>query len=214
MKTIKIAVLISVLFIIFACELDNATPIRIALVTPPPGVVKLHLAVFSGDEVLTQTSVDVSDLAKDNMIELYVSPGKNRQIVMVAESFNANRGVGFASYLGQKVTDIFAGKEVSVGLQMHALTYTLWTGTGIKPKFWATYDYSRTPSPNYTVEWASTEIPAVKYRVEEDSLTGFQLFYEGYATGLNRLEVTDGNSAFRIKLMFEFCNLETEFSSF
>ncbi|MBN1500100.1 MAG: hypothetical protein JW982_08095 [Spirochaetes bacterium] len=214
MKAFKITAFIALLFVIFSCELDTSAPIRIGLVTIPSEVVKLHIAIFSGEDTLTQTSVDVSELAKDNMIELYVSPGKNRQIVMIAECYDGE-GTYYAGYIGETFSDISAGKEVSVSLNMGPLEYLYWdpySGTQ-KNKYWVTYYDNQ---GYYTFQWNSMGIPHVKYVVEQYTIMTYvyDLFYEGYDLTASGYSLPNGTASFRFYPVFEIFNLNGRKTSF
>ncbi|MBN1500099.1 MAG: hypothetical protein JW982_08090 [Spirochaetes bacterium] len=175
----SIGLLLSFLFI--SCEqVDLETLLKISSYIPPE-VVKLHFAVLNGEEVLEQKTYIKSELNKA-YIEIYVSPGKNRTLVLVTENIN-----GFANYYSSKTMDIEAGKEVIANLSMRVAVWSQ-SPTGTQSVF----------NQNYTIPhviyWGSTNIINTKYILIESG-PPFNTYYEGYDLSID-FDIVGSNSLY------------------
>ncbi len=161
MKKLNILIIILMIAFLVSCE-DRIKETIIRLNSPIPSEVeRVHIAVLNGETVLTQNSFTAADENNDGTISIYVSPGEDRTIVLVAEDFN-----------GSVITDIEAGRTSSVNLHIRK---AVWTDSpadeneNLLERYWS----------ENRISWDSANIIKTRYIIE-DNEAPYQIYYDGF----------------------------------
>ncbi|MBN1500103.1 MAG: hypothetical protein JW982_08110 [Spirochaetes bacterium] len=159
--------------------------ININVSSVPASVVKLHIAVLNGGSIVSQKSFLRNEINADGSIELTVTAGNNREIILVAEN-----AAGQAGYFGNVFADLTPG-QVVVNIDMKLPTAITFTETY--------------PGGSIVViSWTNCGTSLTRYYFTD---FGHNFYWSGYESSVSYNFFTTPSRSLIIK--FEFCNVQT-----
>lgn len=163
--------------------------------TAPVDLLKVHIGVYDGKNLLEKISVNIGDIPASHIITLEVPAGDNRTILVIGEN-NLNQ----AGYYGYSDVNLVAGVTAEVTISLHTADWI--------PLFSPDPAYPR----SFTMDnsgsivkflWTSSGV-RTKYIVEEAFTSN--IIYSGYEF---ETDYSGGEYSFNLYVEFEDFNLKT-----